>query len=315
MTIARKYWRRTLVALTLPLFTFAVSCSSAEDDSAAQATQGAEESHSAESTESGEAVTKPQRIASLSSDATSLLAELVDHELIVASPATPGSKPVGETALPDGVHADPEQVLALNPDLVVLTERHGSEGSPADLLANSGVKVHTFKDSDWSSIDSLMKSMKVLGELTGEKEKAQELSAKIGERRDEIVSALNTKAKPRVLLLMTRGGKKMIMAPSTMASGLVKEAGGELISEAEGMRGSAPADPERIAALAPDVILVEDFRGQGKDAFADLLDQPAIAELGARVELISPATTGASAGSKITTGLEDVAEKIGTKRH
>src|SRR5699024_5801840 len=81
------------------------------------------------------------------------------------------------------------------------------------------------------------------GELTGEQEKAQELSTKIGERRDEIVGSLDKEAKPRVLLLMARGGKKMITAPSTMASGLVKEAGGELISEAEGMRGAAPADP------------------------------------------------------------------------
>src|SRR5699024_11920903 len=143
MTTARKHWRCALVARSLPLSTVAAACSAAEDDGAAQAAQGAEESRSAESTESGEAVTKPQRIASLSSDATSVLAELVDHERIVASPATPGGKPVGGTALPDGVHADPEQVLALNPDLVVLTERHGSEGSAADLLANSGVKVRS----------------------------------------------------------------------------------------------------------------------------------------------------------------------------
>ena len=75
-----------------------------------------------------------------------------------------------------------------------------------------------------------------------------------------------------------------------------------------------PADPEAIIAADPDVIVVQDFRDAGLEPFAELLENPALADVRAvaddEVHLVDAETTSGTAGSRISEGLKEIAELL-----
>ncbi|MHA2790173.1 ABC transporter substrate-binding protein [Corynebacterium sp. S7] len=306
----------------------ACSSNSSADTSAASEANGSTASSASESgasafprdvavgEETVHVAEEPQRIAILSSDATNLVQQLVSIDRIIAVPDSGGENPPVETILPGGANADPEQVLALNPDLVILTARHGAEQDASTLLEQANVPTASFDSDSWASIDGMLTALATLGELTGSEVKASELTAEVNTKRDETLAQIDENEHPRVLTLMARGNSKMIMTSTTMLNGLVREAGGVPIVDEQEIVGSASADPEQVVALAPDVILIEDFRGQGREQFADLINSPALAEVPAisegQVHYMSRTTTGSSAGTQAVEGLREVAEAIGT---
>lgn len=266
---------------------------------------------------------RPARIAVLSPDAASLVTRLVPAESIAMITDQGEDNPDGPVIVPGSASVDPEQVLSVNPDLVIVTARHGQEKDAGSVLRDSGVPVAEFPSSDWSGIDDLLANLEILGQLTGTGATARELRDRIEEDRRKVADRTDTgagagagtaSAKPRVLTLMARGGQRMIMPPTTMMNGLVREAGGTVIADETGNRGSAPADPEVVARLNPDVILVEDFRGQGERDFSDLLSDPALADVSAvkerRIDYLPTGTTGVSAGVRIGEGLRAVADAV-----
>ncbi len=260
---------------------------------------------------------QPERIAVVSPDAASLVTQLVPVDHIVMLTDQGKDNPDGPVIVPGSASVDPEQILSVNPDLVVVTVRHGQEKDAGAVLQDSGIPVAEFDAGAWSGIDDLLTNLDTLGQLTGADSKAQELHEQITRDRRRITGALDKDvAKPRVLTLMARGGQRMIMPPTTMMNGLVREAGGTVIADETGSHGAAPADPEVIARLNPDVILVEDYRGRGEQDFADLLADPALADVPAvqdhRVAYLPTATTGVSAGARIGEGLDAVGHAVGT---
>lgn len=66
--------------------------------------------------------------------------------------------------------------------------------------------------------------------------------------------------------------------------------------------------------LNPDVILIQDFHGQGKAPFQELLDNPALADVAAvkndRVQLIDAKTTSGTAGMHMPDGLREIADAL-----
>lgn len=313
--------RLTLLALPLVLMLGGTACSApAEEPAPDPETVGATAAEFPREVSVDDEVVRveeePRRIAVLSGDAANLVADLVELDRIIAVPDTGADTLDVETILPGGADADPEQVLALNPDLVILTARHGSEHDAAAMLEQAGVPSASFGSAAWGGLDPMLATMDTIGELTGTEERAGALRAELEAEREEITGQLDQGAGPRVLTLMARGDQQMMMAPTTMLNGLVREAGGQLVVDEHGLQGSATADPEQIIELAPDVILVEDFRGQGRQDFADLIGNPALAEVPAirdgAVEYMSRTTTGSSAGTRAVEGLREVATAIGT---
>ncbi|WP_448851502.1 ABC transporter substrate-binding protein [Corynebacterium sp. 335C] len=261
---------------------------------------------------------EPRRIAILSPGAASLASEIVPADRIAAITDLGPATPEGPEVIRGSANVDPEQVLAMNPDLVIVTARHGQEKDAGSLLRDSGLPVAVFGGDQWGSIDDMLANLATIGELTGREDAAKEAADRIESARAEVREAVEAHEgdAPRVLALMSRGGKQMIMSPSTLLNGLIEEAGGEPLAREAGGRGAAPADPERIAELNPDVILIEDFRGQGEEAFASLLANPALADVTAikddRVAYLAPSVIGVSSGPRVTEGLKAVAEAIGT---
>lgn len=261
----------------------------------------------------------PERIVALSTETGDLALELAGHERVAAVAAGSVTEGAGnaleearlvETALPPGTTPDPEQILSLDPDLVIMTGRHEGEAAAADLLAHSGVPSIAFSEEDFQTFDAVLSSIEVLGTALGAEEKAERITERMAADRDAVVDAVAAAGgSPDVLLLMARGGRLMIQPESTLMADLVRTAGGSVVGAATSAR---PAEPEQIAALRPSVIIVEDFRGAGLDPFRELLDSPALAEIPAvqegEIHAVSGAIASSAAGSRAAEGLAAIAE-------
>lgn len=271
----------------------------------------------------GEQVTvdeKPSRIAVLSPGAAALAAEIVPADRLAAITDFGPETPEGPQVIGGSAEVDPEQVMAMNPDLVLVTSRHGQEKDAGAMLADAGLPVAVFPGDSWGTIDDMLAHAETIGKLTGDEDAATALVRRMKDARaqvDEAVEANGGEA-PRVLALMARGGRQLVTPPSMLINGLIREAGGVPVAEEAGGHGAVAADPEKIAELAPDVILVEDFRGRGEEDFAGLLSNPALADVPAvkdgRISYLAPQAIGVSAGPRVTDGLKAVAEAIGTLR-
>ena len=221
---------------------------------------------------------KPVRIAALSSDVASLVAAIARPENIALITDLGEDTPDGPQVLTGDHGVDPELLLSAAPDLVLLTGRHGQEKDSGALLEQAGVRVAQFDAAtDWKDIDAILRNIDTLGTMLGERERAAQLRAEIEAVRSKVHSTPAPRPAPRVLALMSRGSQRMVVPSSALLHGLITEAGGDVLSAGSG--GPAPADPELIASLNPDIILIEDFRGRGRQDFGDILANPAVSQV------------------------------------
>ncbi|QQU97852.1 ABC transporter substrate-binding protein [Corynebacterium amycolatum] len=266
---------------------------------------------------------QPKRIVALSTEVADLALELVGPECVVAVTKNALDETSGNqvelarkvpNAIANSTKPDPEQILSYEPDMVLMTSRHDQEQSASKLLGASDVPTAAFSSSDFASPKALAESVTTLGKLLGAEDKAAEMVAKIESETEEILSGIDSTTKPKTLVLFARGGQKMIMGMQSATTNLVELAGGEPISPKGKRPGAVPADPETIVQLNPDVILIQDFHGQGKAPFQELLDNPALADVAAvkndRVQLIDAKTTSGTAGMHMPDGLREIADAL-----
>lgn len=266
---------------------------------------------------------KPQRIALLSPDVTALTVELVDAERIAVASEIPGRTGTAlkaaqvENQLSGPTSLDPEQVLSHDPDLVMVTDRHDQEADVVPILEQAGVPVAVFHTTSWSSIDDVLDQLETIGELTGEQDAAASLRAEKEQQRGTALEGVDASAEsPRVLAMMSPGQNPLILGESSLVNSLVTDAGAVSINAEMGVRGALPADPEKIVEADPDVIVVQDVRGKGRERFGSLLGNPALAEVPAikdeRVLYISNTLVGVSSGLASVDGLEQLVEELHT---
>ncbi|MDO5030830.1 MAG: ABC transporter substrate-binding protein [Corynebacterium sp.] len=266
---------------------------------------------------------EPKRIVALSTEVADLALELVGPEHVVAVTKNALDESSGNqvelarkvpNSIANSTKPDPEQLLSFEPDMILMTSRHDQEQSAGKLLGDSGVPTAAFASSDFASPKALAKSITSLGKLLGAEDKAAEMVAKIESETEKIQSGIDTTIKPKTLVLFARGGQKMIMGMQSATTNLVELAGGEPMSPKGKRPGAVPADPETIVKLNPDVILIQDFHGQGMTPFKELLDNPALANVAAvksdRVQLIDAKTTSGTAGMRMPEGLREIADVL-----
>ena len=261
---------------------------------------------------------KPMRIAVLTPEASSLVLPLAGAERVVlTSEMNPEDEDLYALAeqvpnkVKPGGSLDPEQVIAADPDLVIVSARFDTEQDTIAILENFGVPVVNFDVDGWDGIDSIITHMEYVGELVGAEDQAADAIAEIQETRAEVETPEEA---PTVLALMQRGPRQMVMPESSMMSGLIREAGGEPVVDSMGTTGTITADPEQVVAMNPDTIIIQDYLGKGRDDFADFLANPALAEVPAvandKIFYADTRTTGFAAGTDITQGLLEVSEMI-----
>ena len=270
----------------------------------------------------------PQRVVALTTETADLALQLVGPERVVAVTRNALDDKSGnqvelakkvENSIANSTKPDPEQILSFKPDLVLFTGRHDQEQSAAKLLEGTGVPTAQFASADFASPKAVAESITTLGALLGAEEKAAELVEKLNADTEQALAyAKDAKDKPRTLTLFARGGQKMIMGVGSAPTNLVELAGGEVLSPKAGRPGAVPADPETIVKLNPDVILIQGFHGAGKEQFAELLSNPALANVPAikdgRVTVVNAKTTSGTAGTEIGKGLQEVAEALHPKK-
>ncbi|WP_288833497.1 ABC transporter substrate-binding protein [uncultured Corynebacterium sp.] len=182
-----------------------------------------------------------------------LVAAIAQPENIAVISDIGPSTPSGPRVLKGDYSVDPERILSAEPDLVLLTTRHGQE-----------------KDASAPA--------------------------------------------PRVLALMSRGELRMVAPSTTLLRGLIAEAGGEPVTGNASGRGPVPADPELIASLNPDVILVEDFRGRGRADFEAILSNPSLRRVPAvargRIHYLPSDQVTAAGAARVGEGLVAVTDAV-----
>jgi iron complex transport system substrate-binding protein len=199
----------------------------------------------------------PQRIVSLSPGATETFFAINAGSQLVAVDMF-SDYPEEATELPqlDAYQPDPEAILDLDPDLVFVV--YDADGL-VDLLDDLGVSV-LFLDAP-GSLDELIEHVRLLGEVTGNVEPANELAESMQDRTRAILDLVDSEQEgPRIYhelddMLFTIG-------PGSFIGDLYELLGAENI--ADGAMGDYPQlSEEIILERNPEVIILPSYGQDG----------------------------------------------------
>lgn len=196
----------------------------------------------------------PQRVASLNLASDEILADILPLGRLVAVTALVDeagtSNAVGR--IPPSVarfpKVDVERLIALRPDLVVVSEYTDADVLRA--LRQSGLKVHRMTGLD--SLEGFKRALLDLGEVVGERERAARLAADFDARLGEIDRRIQGTRRPRLLYWasgFTAGAK-------TAFDALIRCGGGENAAALAGITGITPLGAERAYGLDPDWLFI-----------------------------------------------------------
>lgn len=210
--------------------------------------------------------TKPRRVASINLSADEVLVAILPTERLVSVTSwadAPGtSNVVGR--IPPAVHrfvkADLEQLVALRPDLVVV-----SEYTDADFmkqLERSGLRVHRMLGL--ATLAGVRGAILDLGRAVGEDEAAGRLAAEFDGKLAELSRRLAGAKRPRVLYW----SGNMTAGADTAIGALLEAAGAVNVGREMGIVGIAPPGAERAFVTNPDAVLVGSWPGS-KEALTE----------------------------------------------
>jgi iron complex transport system substrate-binding protein len=202
---------------------------------------------------------KPQRVASINLSADEVLVAILPPERLVSvtrwADAEGTSNVVGR--VPPAVHrfvkADMEQLVALRPDLVVV-----SEYTDADFmkqLERSGLRVHRMLGLN--TLAGVRGAILDLGRAVGEDEAARRLVTQYDAKLAELGRRLAGAKKPRVLYW----SGNMTAGADTAIGALIEAAGAVNLGRELGIVGIEPPGAERAFVADPDAVLVGTWPG------------------------------------------------------
>src|SRR5438552_3200270 len=219
------------------------------------------------------AASAPRRIASLNLTADEVLVEILPTDRLVA--VTAASDDVGTSNVVGRVpptvarfrKADLERLVALAPDLVVVSEY--TDPDFLYLLERSGLRYHRMEGL--RSLAGNRQAILDLGAAVGARAGAEKLVARYDALLAELAERLRGVTRPRVIYWasgMTAGGDTAIGA-------LIDSAGARNVGAAIGVVGNGPAGAERAFAADPDVVLIGVWPG----ARESLMQHPLLSRL------------------------------------
>lgn len=266
--------------------------------------------------DTGEPLEQPQRIAAISPDAAETVAAIGAGDRLVMVPdsqarGTLSNHPemmaeVDSTIAAHGP-ADPEHILTVSPDLVIVTPRHDGEADTAELLEASSVEVLTLPNT-WQSVEQMLDNITTIGDAIGATEPATRLRADITERLDAIDPVPGPS--PSVLVFSNQAGRPMVNAGDGFVLDVLSRAGGADAAAAAGVARTGFADPEQVIQIDPDAILLVDMLGAGAASFRTILDAPGVADLDAvqqeRIRLVEGKQVNAMGLGSVPDGLEEI---------
>jgi iron complex transport system substrate-binding protein len=215
----------------------------------------------------------PRRIASLNLTADEVLVEILPVDRLVA--VTAASDDVGTSnvvgRVPPSVarfrKADLERLVALSPDLVVVSEY--TDPDFLYLLERSGLRYHRMEGM--RSLAGNRAAILRLGEAVGATAGAEKLVARYDAVLADLAQRLRSVARPRVMYWasgMTAGGDSAI-------GSLIESAGARNVGAEIGVAGIGNVGAERAFVADPDVVLLGVWPGARKS----LVEHPLLSRL------------------------------------
>jgi iron complex transport system substrate-binding protein len=210
----------------------------------------------------------PRRVASLNLTADELLVELLPPERLVAVTRWADDPDMSIVAgrVPATAErvqrADLERLIALRPDLVVVSEY--TDADFLHLLARSGLRHHRM--TGLSSPAGIRAAIVELGRVVGRRETADRLASRMDRILGELARHLAGTCPPRVLYW----ADPHTAGAATAFGSLIESAGGRNVGRELGLHGIVPLSGERAFGADPDVWLVS----QGSGAKQALLRHP-----------------------------------------
>jgi len=165
--------------------------------------------------------------------------------------------------------ADMERLVALAPDLVVVSEY--TDADFLKLVERSRMRWHRMQGLD--SIAGVRQAILDLGRVVGAEEAARGLVARYDATLSELTRRLAGAPRPRVLYW----SGEMTAGADTAIGALIECAGARNVGREIGVQGVTPPGAERAFLADPDVILVSSWPGM----LEAVKDHPLLSQLGA----------------------------------
>jgi iron complex transport system substrate-binding protein len=197
---------------------------------------------------------KPTRIVSVTLATDEILLALVEPSRLLAVTYLAvderfSNLPLEAAAVPHTVRADPEQIIALQPDLVFVASY--LRGDFIKLLDEAGLVVFQFQEYD--SIADIQQNIRLVGQVVGEEARAEALVLAMDARLRVVADRLRQiTVRPRVLYWAAHG---YTAGRLTSVDDLISHAGGENLAATHGITGPASLSAEQVLAMNPEVIV------------------------------------------------------------
>ncbi|MFN4178912.1 MAG: ABC transporter substrate-binding protein [Armatimonadota bacterium] len=177
----------------------------------------------------GRVVKLPQRvrrIVSLAPSATENLFAIGAGKLVVGVTSACDYPPQARKLPQVGDFMKPslERIAALKPDLIVIVSSTIPKAIADDLQAKTKVPVFVFQPQ---TVSSVLRGILTLGELTGQKQRAQKLVRKLERRLEAVEKQVANKPRLKVVVEIAPPPSLMVAGPRTFIDDAIRLAGGE----------------------------------------------------------------------------------------
>jgi ABC-type Fe3+-hydroxamate transport system substrate-binding protein len=215
----------------------------------------------------------PRRVASINLAADEVLVDIVPLERLVSVTAfaddPDNSNIVGRVpaSVTRFLHADLERLLALHPDLVVVSEF--TDADFLHLLKASGLRFHRMAGLD--SIEGIRKAILELGRAVGAEAEAQRLAERFDRSLRDLDTRLAGVRRPRVMYW----SEPHTAGEGTVIGAIIERAGAVNVGRELGLTGVLPIGAERAFAANPDAVMI----GRSAGAREALVRHPVLSRL------------------------------------
>jgi iron complex transport system substrate-binding protein len=218
---------------------------------------------------------KPTRIVSVTLATDEILLALVEPSRLIgvtylAVDERLSNMAQAAAAIPYKVQADAEQIISLQPDLVLVASF--LRGEFIRLLQAAGLVVFQFQAYD--SIAEIQQNIRLIGQMVGEEAKAEALVATMQARLQALAQRLRPIGeRPRVLYWGSHG---YTAGRLTSMDELITYAGGENLAATYGIIGPANLSAEQVLAMNPQVIVSDTLEHGAQPGLPPALLHPAL---------------------------------------
>jgi iron complex transport system substrate-binding protein len=223
---------------------------------------------------------KPERVTTMSAGLDEITLGLVPVSRVVgvgSATQNPAYSVIADEA--KGIKTigrDPESVASVDPDLVI-----ASPTQKADVVsAIAALNIPVVQLDLDPTPEGRIQTIKLLGYIYGEEDRAIELANEVQKRYDAVVSVTSKipESDKPVVLAVTKATQISIAGTGTTHEGIIEAAGGINAGTKMGVTGNATSSIEGMVAANPDVIVL--IGTDDAEAFkTELMNTAAMAEV------------------------------------